>query len=130
MIRLSRLADYAVVITSYMAAQPGRVFSAFELAVNRGWNVFVALIEIAAGIIIVAVPDIGVSTLAIFIGIAFILRGIGLGAAAWLLRAATHAVDTHLGGQPTDPWVLGLFAALVVLALIVAWRQEGTAPGR
>jgi uncharacterized membrane protein HdeD (DUF308 family) len=67
-----------------------RLISAFELAVNRGWNVFVALIEIAAGIIIVAVPDIGVSTLAIFVGIAFIIRGIGLCAAAWLLRAVKH----------------------------------------
>ena len=67
-----------------------RLISAFELAVNRGWNVFVALIEIAAGIIIVAVPDIGVSTLAIFIGIAFILRGLALCAAAWLLRAVKH----------------------------------------
>lgn len=36
MIRLSRLADYAVVITSYMAAQPARVFSAFELADGTG----------------------------------------------------------------------------------------------
>jgi len=50
----------------------------------------VALIEIAAGIIIVAIPDIGVSTLAIFIGIAFILRGLALCAAAWLLRAVKH----------------------------------------
>jgi FeS assembly SUF system regulator len=36
MIRLSRLADYAVVITSFMAAQPSRVFSAFELAEGTG----------------------------------------------------------------------------------------------
>jgi FeS assembly SUF system regulator len=36
MIRLSRLADYAVVITSYMAVQPARVFSAFELADGTG----------------------------------------------------------------------------------------------
>jgi FeS assembly SUF system regulator len=36
MIRLSRLADYAVVITSYMAARPSRVFSAFELAEGTG----------------------------------------------------------------------------------------------
>jgi uncharacterized membrane protein HdeD (DUF308 family) len=63
-----------------------RLISAFELALNRGWNAFVALIEIAAGIIIVAIPDIGVATLAIFIGIAFVLRGVGLCAAAWLLR--------------------------------------------
>jgi peptidoglycan/LPS O-acetylase OafA/YrhL len=51
-------------------------------------------------------------------------------AVASVLHAAAHAVDTDLGGQPTDPWVLGLFAALVVLALIVAWRSEGDAPRR
>ena len=67
-----------------------RLISAFELVVNRGWNAFVALIEIAAGIIIVAIPDIGVATLAIFIGIAFVLRGVGLCAAAWLLRMVKH----------------------------------------
>jgi hypothetical protein len=49
-------------------------------------------------------------------------------AVASVLHGATHAVDAHLGGQPTNPWVLGLFATLVVLALIVAWRSEGTAP--
>jgi hypothetical protein len=51
-------------------------------------------------------------------------------AVASVLHAATHAFDTHLGGQPTDPWVLGLFAGLVVLALLVAWRRERAAPGR
>jgi hypothetical protein len=49
-------------------------------------------------------------------------------AVASVLHAATHAVDAHLGGQPTDPWVLGLFAALVVLALIVAWRSAEEVP--
>ena len=51
-------------------------------------------------------------------------------AVASVLHAVAHAVDTHLGGQPTDPWVLGLFAALVVLALVVAWRGEEEAPRR
>jgi hypothetical protein len=49
-------------------------------------------------------------------------------AVASVLHAATHAVDAHLGGQPTDPWVLGLFAALVVLALIAAWRSAEEVP--
>jgi uncharacterized membrane protein HdeD (DUF308 family) len=68
-----------------------RLIRAFEYAVNRGWNVFVALLEIVAGIVIVAVPDIGVTTLALLIGIAFIVRGILLSAAAWVLRAARNA---------------------------------------
>jgi hypothetical protein len=54
---------------------------------------------------------------------------VGVGAAS-VLHAGAHAVDGHLGGRPTDPWVLGLLAALVVLALVVAWRGEGAAPRR
>jgi uncharacterized membrane protein HdeD (DUF308 family) len=63
-----------------------RLIRAFAPAVNRGWNLFVAFIEIVAGIVIVASPGIGVTTLAIFIGCAFVLRGIGLCAAGWILR--------------------------------------------
>jgi uncharacterized membrane protein HdeD (DUF308 family) len=64
-----------------------RLIGAFAIAGNRGWELLVAFVEIVAGIVIVAIPDIGVTTLAIFIAIAFILRGIGLCAAAWVLRA-------------------------------------------
>jgi uncharacterized membrane protein HdeD (DUF308 family) len=67
-----------------------RLIGAFAIAGNRGWELLVAFIEILAGIVIVAVPDIGVTTLAIFIAIAFMLRGIGLCAAAWVLRAVRH----------------------------------------
>jgi uncharacterized membrane protein HdeD (DUF308 family) len=69
-----------------------RLIRTFALAVNRGWNLFVAFIEIVAGIVIVSSPGIGVTTLAILVGIAFILRGIGLCAAAWVLRAVKHEV--------------------------------------
>jgi uncharacterized membrane protein HdeD (DUF308 family) len=63
-----------------------RLIRAFAFAVGRGWNLFVALIEIVAGIVIVSSPHIGVTTLAILVGISFILRAIGLCAAAWVLR--------------------------------------------
>jgi uncharacterized membrane protein HdeD (DUF308 family) len=67
-----------------------RLVRAFALAGNRGWNLLVALIEIVAGIVIVAVPDIGVATLALLVGIAFVLRGAGLCAAGWVLRQVNH----------------------------------------
>ncbi|MFL5891613.1 MAG: HdeD family acid-resistance protein [Solirubrobacterales bacterium] len=67
-----------------------RLIGAFAVAGNRGWELLVASVEIVAGIVIVAVPDIGVTTLALFIAIAFIVRGIGLCAAAWVLRAVRH----------------------------------------
>jgi hypothetical protein len=62
--------------------------------------------------------------LAIRASLVAVLVGVVVGS---VLHAAAHVVDRHLGGQPTDPWMLGLFAALVVLALIVASRREGTA---
>jgi uncharacterized membrane protein HdeD (DUF308 family) len=67
-----------------------RLIGAFAVQGNRGWELLVAFIEIVAGIVIVAVPDIGVATLAIFIALAFMLRGIALCAAAWVLRAVRH----------------------------------------
>jgi uncharacterized membrane protein HdeD (DUF308 family) len=73
-----------------------RLMRAFVLAYNRGWNLLVAVVEIIAGIVIVSSPDIGVTTLAIFIGIAFLLRGFGLCAAAWVLRQVKH------GGGPAE----------------------------
>jgi hypothetical protein len=56
-----------------------------------------------------------------------VLVGVAVGS---VLHAVAHAVDAHLGGQPTDPWALGLLAVLVVLALVVAWRGEEAAPRR
>jgi uncharacterized membrane protein HdeD (DUF308 family) len=54
---------------------------------DRGvWSVIVALLEVLAGIVIVAVPGIGLATLAVFIGLAFIIRGIAMIAAGWGLR--------------------------------------------
>jgi len=70
-----------------------RLIRAFALVEYRGWNLLVAFVEIVAGIVIVSSPGIGVTTLAIFVGIAFILRGIGLCAAAWVLRAVGGGAD-------------------------------------
>jgi hypothetical protein len=74
--------------------------------------------QLGLGAALLAALAIRGSLVAILVGVAV----------ASVLHAATHALDTHLGGQPTDPWVLGLFAALVVLALLLAWRHEGAAP--
>jgi uncharacterized membrane protein HdeD (DUF308 family) len=53
-----------------------RFVEAVSTPANRGWNLIIAALEVIAGIVIIAVPDIGVGTLAILTGIAFILRGI------------------------------------------------------
>ena len=64
---------------------------------SRMWNAGVAVLEIIAGIVIVSSPDIGVATLALLVGIAFILRGIALCAVAWMIRGLEQ--ETHHGAH-------------------------------
>lgn len=59
----------------------------------RGWQVVVAVVEIIAGIVIVASPGIGVSTLAILVAISFILRGLALSAIG-LFELAPHVASS------------------------------------
>jgi hypothetical protein len=63
----------------------------------------VAVLEVIAGIVIVSIPSIGVATLAVLIGITFVLRGLGMCVLALALRrrASTPAGSTprcHQGG--------------------------------
>jgi uncharacterized membrane protein HdeD (DUF308 family) len=55
-----------------------RIVTAFDEIENRGWHAFAGAVELIVGIVIVANPDIGFATLAILVGIGFILNGIGL----------------------------------------------------
>jgi uncharacterized membrane protein HdeD (DUF308 family) len=67
---------------------------------QRSWAIFVAAVEVVAGIVIVSSPDIGVVTLAIFIGIAFILRGLLMCAIAMSLRTIRHEFAPAPPGSP------------------------------
>ena len=60
-----------------------RFATAFEEYEHRGWYAFAGILELIAGIVIVANPDIGYTTLAILVGIGFILNGIGMAALGW-----------------------------------------------
>jgi uncharacterized membrane protein HdeD (DUF308 family) len=71
-----------------------RFVAAFELAESRGWNIVVGLIELIAGIAIIADPNIGFATLALLVGVAFILNGMGLTALGWVLRELRREVAT------------------------------------
>ncbi len=57
---------------------------------RRAWNIVVALLEIAAGIVIVAAPPIGFATLALLTGIAFILNGVAIFALGWMMHTVRH----------------------------------------
>jgi|SRR5271165_3999845 len=76
-----------------------RLIAAFELE-HRAWHIVVALVEVAAGIVIVSTPPIGFATLALLVGIAFIANGVMDVALGWLMHSARHETagpELHAG---------------------------------
>ena len=57
-----------------------RFVTAFEEYEHRMWHGIAGLVEILAGTVIVATPEIGFATLAVLVGIGFILNGIAVAA--------------------------------------------------
>jgi uncharacterized membrane protein HdeD (DUF308 family) len=70
-----------------------RLATALTERASRLWNAGVAALELIAGIVIVASPDIGVATLALLVGIAFILRGLALCGVAWMIHGLEQEAD-------------------------------------
>jgi uncharacterized membrane protein HdeD (DUF308 family) len=71
-----------------------RFATAFEEE-HRGWHALAGALELIAGIVIVAVPSIGYTTLAILVGIGFIVNGIGLTALGWGMHEVRHAAASR-----------------------------------
>ena len=69
-----------------------RLIRTFSHHGARGASFALAALEMIAGIVIVSSPGIGLATLALLIGISFIVRGIMLATAAWTLRKVGKAV--------------------------------------
>ena len=65
-----------------------RFATAFDEYEQRGWYALAGAVELIAGIVIVANPDIGFATLAILVGIGFIMNGLGLATLGWGLHEA------------------------------------------
>jgi uncharacterized membrane protein HdeD (DUF308 family) len=70
-----------------------RLFSVFAGAGRGLWSALLAVLELVAGIVIVSSPNIGVSTLALLIGLALVVRGVGACLAAWMFRSLAHTED-------------------------------------
>ncbi len=65
----------------------------------RGWWTLVAVIEIAAGIVIISSPRIAVSTLALLVGISLIVRGGAMAAVGWLMVESEESGAPAPGGR-------------------------------
>ena len=62
-----------------------------RLARGRGGNLLIALLDLAAGVVILAWPDLGLATVAVIIGIVLIMRGALFIAAGWQHRTLDRA---------------------------------------
>jgi len=71
-----------------------RFATAFEELDHRGWHAIAGIVELIAGIVIVANPDIGFATLALLVGIGFILNGFAMTALGWDMREVEKAVSS------------------------------------
>lgn len=75
-----------------------RLIRAFDEPAHRYVAMLSGVVELAGGIVIVSSPHIGVATLALLIGIVFIVRGLALCVVAWALHRATHVLSVATGG--------------------------------
>lgn len=71
-----------------------RFATAFEELDHRAWHAIAGIVELIAGIVIVANPDIGFATLALLVGIGFILNGFAMTALGWGMREVEKAVSS------------------------------------
>ena len=69
-----------------------RFVTAFGDYENRGWHAVAGLVELIAGIVIVANPSIGYTTLTVLVGIGFILNGLAMAALGWGLHEVQEDV--------------------------------------
>lgn len=81
-----------------------RLYAAAYAVGGRGWLILWGLVDLLAGIVIVAWPKFGVGTFVVVIAIALLARGIVMCALAFVLRAAGHeagAERTRRAGTAT-----------------------------
>lgn len=65
-----------------------KLVAAFEASTGRGWLLLGALVDLVIGVIIVAWPSFGVTSLAVLLGIALVVRGVLEAVSAFTLRSA------------------------------------------
>jgi uncharacterized membrane protein HdeD (DUF308 family) len=78
-----------------------RLYAAMYAQDGRGWLILWGLVDLAAGILIVAWPQFGVATLAVVLSIVLLVRGMVMCALAFVLRAIAH--DPGSGAPVASP---------------------------
>lgn len=76
-----------------------RLFAAAYAVGGRGWLVLWGIVDLLAGVVIVAWPKFGVGTFVVVIAIVLLARGIVMCALAFVLRAAGHEATAARSGQ-------------------------------
>ena len=76
----------------FVIAGIARLVEGFAEREGRAGNLAVAALDIVAGIVILAWPDLTLSTFAVILGIVLILRGALLIYAGWQLRAVDREI--------------------------------------
>jgi uncharacterized membrane protein HdeD (DUF308 family) len=74
----------------FVIAGIARLVEGFSEREGRGGNLAVAALDIVAGVVLLAWPDLTLSTFAVILGIVLILRGILLMWAGWQLRGVNR----------------------------------------
>ncbi len=77
-----------------------RFVQSFEIEGERVWRLLIAVVEIVVGIVIVSSPNIGFATLALLVGLAFIVNGVSIAALGIAMRAAGHEGASGAPGRP------------------------------
>src|SRR3954454_7618104 len=81
---ISGIAAVALLIALWLIAIGViRFVFAFATPLNRVWNILVGLVQMAAGVVIIVDPEIGLATLALLVGLGFIFNGIAMCILGW-----------------------------------------------
>jgi uncharacterized membrane protein HdeD (DUF308 family) len=89
------LVVFALIVGAwFVVAGIARLIAAFEddARDRRGMNLFIGLLDIVAGIVILAWPDLGLKTFAVVLGIVLIVRGVLFMLSGWTLRTADRGL--------------------------------------
>lgn len=83
-----------------------RLYAAAYAAEGRAWLVLWGVVELAAGVLIVAWPQFGVATLAVVLGIVLLVDGVVTCILAFALHSAAHEIE-HQRTHPTGGAIVG-----------------------